>query len=188
MILLSRDDLERGLQLVVAELRDRGMSANVRIVGGAALALRYYDRESTYDIDIAVNLSESDLAEVAEAVAAEQGWSADWLNSAAAKFVPSYGRSVDWVTIHDEHGIVIQIAPPEALLAMKLRANRPGRDDYDIKVLMAICSLSTVDELEELFGEFYPADMLSERALKIIATIQAEGIGEPPPAPAPIRF
>src|SRR4051812_14920013 len=114
MTLFTRADLERGLRLVVAELRRRGMSANVRIVGGAAMALRYYDRESTQDVDIAVNLSDSDLADISATIARAQGWSADWLNSAAAKFVPAYGRPVEWITIHDDDGIVIQIAPPEA--------------------------------------------------------------------------
>lgn len=38
------------------------------------------------------------------------------------------GREVEWEAIFDEDGIVIEVAAKEALLAMKLRANRPGRD------------------------------------------------------------
>lgn len=41
-------------------------------------------------------------------------------------------------------------ASTEALLAMKLRANRPGRDDTDIATLMVICDIRTVDAAEEL--------------------------------------
>ena len=150
------------------------------------MAIRYYDRESTHDIDVAVNLSDEHLLEISAAIAAQEGWSPDWLNAAAAKFIPSYGRSVEWVTIYNDQGIVIQVAPPEAMLAMKLRANRPGRDDDDIKVLMAICGLSSVDQLEQLFEGFYPADILSERAVKIVTAIRAEGLGVVPAAPDPI--
>ena len=184
MSLFTRGDLELGLRLVVAELRRRGRPARLRIVGGAALALRYFERETTQDIDVAVDLSDEELAEISLSVAHAQGWNTDWLNRAAEKFVPSYGRSVDWITIYDADSVVIQIAPPEVLLAMKLRANRPGRDDDDIKKLMAICRLTTLDDLEDLFAQFYPGDALSDRAIRMVEFILDAGLdAAPPPTP-----
>ncbi len=78
MTLFSRSDLERGLRLVVAELQQRGRAAHVRIVGGAAMALRYYDRESTQDIDVAVSVSDAELKDIATRIATSQGWNPDW--------------------------------------------------------------------------------------------------------------
>ena len=51
MTLFDRDDLDFGLRQLVARLRSSGARSGLRIVGGAALALRYFDRESTVDID-----------------------------------------------------------------------------------------------------------------------------------------
>ena len=48
---LDRDDLIRGINAVIAKLRAAGEPAGIRIVGGAALALRYFDRRTTSDVD-----------------------------------------------------------------------------------------------------------------------------------------
>jgi len=52
---LERDDLIDGLREIVAELRANGEHVGIRIVGGAALSLRYFDRASTVDIDAAIH-------------------------------------------------------------------------------------------------------------------------------------
>ena len=51
MALFDRDLLEEGLRQLVTRLRESGTRSGIRIVGGAALALRYFERESTVDID-----------------------------------------------------------------------------------------------------------------------------------------
>ena len=43
-----------------------------------------------------------------------------------------------WDPIYDHDNIVIQIASKEALLAIMLRANRPGRDTSDIRLLLRL--------------------------------------------------
>lgn len=49
---LDRGDIIIGLRELVAELRDAGEVAGIRLVGGAALALRYFDRGTTQDLDV----------------------------------------------------------------------------------------------------------------------------------------
>lgn len=39
---------------------------------------------------------------------------------------------------------------------MKLRANRPGRDTRDIRMLLSLCEVTTLDEAEGFYEEFYP--------------------------------
>jgi hypothetical protein len=51
MTLFDRDLLEEGLRQLVAQLRGSGTRSGIRIVGGAALALRYFERESTVDVE-----------------------------------------------------------------------------------------------------------------------------------------
>lgn len=49
--LLDREDIIDGLGDLIAELRTAGEEAGIRLVGGAALALRYIDRGTTQDLD-----------------------------------------------------------------------------------------------------------------------------------------
>jgi hypothetical protein len=177
----SRDDLERYLGLLVDELRGLGANTSVRIVGGAALALRYFERATTTDIDAMTIGDDELLGEAVRRVAEGNGLPGNWLNEEARKYVPVWGRMIDWETVFDRDGVVVQIAPVDALLAMKLRANRPGRDDKDIARLVAIAGVSGVREAEELFESFYPGDSLSDRALRMLE----RALEMPPPAMSP---
>jgi hypothetical protein len=181
---LGRDAIILGLRDLVAELRDAGEVAGIRLVGGAALALRYFDRGTTQDLDVLhVNPgSDESVAAAAERIAHRRGWDAKWLNFEVTKAdaLPTLGRAVEWETIHDADGIVIEVASKEAMLAMKLRANRPGRDTRDIRLLLALCGVHTLEDAGELYEQFYPGDVLTPRAEKIVNAILD---GEPTAAP-----
>jgi hypothetical protein len=189
---LDRDAIIAGLRDLVSELRAAGEIAGIRLVGGAALALRYFDRGTTQDLD-ALHVhpgSDESVAVAAERVANRHGWDAHWLSFEVtnAGAIPTLGRAVEWETIFDRDGIVIQVASKEAMLAMKLRANRPGRDTRDIRLLLALCEIRTLEEAEELYEEFYPGDLLTERAERMVTAVLA---GEPtpvPPSPGPIEI
>ncbi|MGN6272051.1 MAG: hypothetical protein ACTHMQ_03070 [Protaetiibacter sp.] len=79
-------------------------------------------------------------------LASRHDWDASWLNFEVtrADALPTLGRAVEWDTIYDQAGITIQVASKEALLAMKLRANRPGRDTRDTRFLLALCDVKTL--------------------------------------------
>jgi hypothetical protein len=124
---LNRDELIAGLAALIERLRHAGQPAGIRIVGGAALSLRYFDRRATSDIDARIEPADEVLA-IAARIADENGWSHDWLNMSATMFIPTVGADSGWEVIYAEDGIVIEIASPGALLAMKLNASRPTRD------------------------------------------------------------
>ena len=184
---LDRDDIIAGLRELVGELRSDGEVAGIRLVGGAALALRYFDRGVTQDLDALHVRPGSDVAVAAAAakVAQRHDWDALWLNFEVtrADALPTLGRAVEWETIYDQERITIQVASKEALLAMKLRANRPGRDTRDIRLLLGLCGMKTLAEAEALYEEFYPGDSLSDRAIEMVTTILANGPIEAPEAP-----
>jgi hypothetical protein len=122
-------------------------------------------------------------------VAQSRGWDPGWLNFDVEKAdaLPTFGRRpVEWETIYDHDGIVIQVAAKEAMLAMKLRANRPGRDTNDIRQLLRLCDVTTLDEAEELYEDFYPGDALSDRAVKMFVAILEGGLPDEVPSPGPI--
>lgn len=189
---LNRDDIITGLRELIAELREAGEDAGIRLVGGAALALRYFDRGVTQDLD-AIHVrpgNDEAVAAAAARVARRHDWDSAWFNFAAtrADALPILGRAVEWETLYSRDGISIQVASKEALLAMKLRANRPGRDTRDIRLLMALCEIVTLQEAEDFYEEFYPGDGLTSRAVSIVTAILDDGTNEVPPSPGDIIF
>ena len=124
---LDRDDIIGGLRELVAELRAAGELAGIRLVGGAALALRYVDRGVTQDLDSLHANPGSDEAVVAAAaiVAERRGWDAGWINFEVTRVdaVPSLGRQVVWETIYSEGGIVIEVA--DAVVSAILAEGEP---------------------------------------------------------------
>jgi len=186
-MLFDRDDLIDGLRALVAELRADGAPTGIRLVGGGALALRYFERRTTVDID-AVQLTVGDEAAVlaaAERVAEPRNWQRDWFNFKASPLVPWWGREIVWQMIHVDDLVTIEVASVESLLAMKLKAGRPGRDTDDIRQLLAICGIDSVEAADQLFEEFFPGDALSDRVWAMVTAILAGGRLSPPPTPAP---
>lgn len=189
---LDRDDIITGLRELIAELRAADQVAGIRLVGGAALALRYFDRGTTQDLD-SLHVrpgSDEEVAAAAERVAQRHDWNPAWLNFEVTKAdaLPTLGRDVEWETIYDQDGILIQVASKEVLLAMKLRANRPGRDTGDIRRLLGLCRVDTLEACEDFYEEFYPGDNLAPRAVSIVTAILAEGPLDVPESPRPVAL
>ena len=189
---LGRDDIITGLRELIAELRAADQVAGIRLVGGAALALRYFDRGTTQDLDSLHVRPGSDeaVAAAAERVARRHDWDPAWLNFEVTKAdaLPTLGRAVEWESIYGQDGIFIQVASKEALLAMKLRANRPGRDTRDIRLLLGLCQVTTLEDAEDFYAEFYPGDGLTTRAMGIVTSILADGPIPAPEPPGPIAI
>jgi hypothetical protein len=189
---LDRDDIITGLRELIVELRAADQVAGIRLVGGAALALRYFDRGTTQDLD-SLHVrpgSDAEVAAAAARVARRHDWDPAWLNFEVtrADALPTLGREVEWETIHDQDGVLIQVASQEALLAMKLRANRPGRDTRDIRLLLGLCGIGTLEACEDFYETFYPGDGLAPRAVTILTAILAEGPPQAPESPPPVVF
>lgn len=180
---LTRPDLVEALHELIHELRAHSHTGEIRIVGGAALALSHFERDVTQDIDVlnARGGSNEAVAEAARAVAERLNLTEDWLNFEVTKgdAFPTLGREVEWHTIYTSADIAIHVAAAEALLAMKLRANRPGRDVPDIRALLFVCGIAHIDSATQLYESFYPGDVLPDRAIHILTSIFAEGAQAP---------
>jgi hypothetical protein len=183
--MFDRDDLESALRELAALLLERGTTGDMQVFGGAALSLGFFDRGTTADIDARFRF-DVDITDLLELIADRRGWEGDWLNDAGKGFLPLYGREVAWRTIFDRDGVTIRLASAEALLAMKLNANRPGRDDEDIAQLLVICGVDSLVGAEEVFEAYYRGDCLTERAMRMVRGILESGLParvEIPPAP-----
>ena len=130
----------------------------IRVGGGAAISLLDPGRRATSDID-AVFIGAGDAADVVAMMAAEHDLPADWFNSAVAMGIPFVGPD-DWVEVHRNENVVVEIGSTAMLLAMKLRSSR-ARDNDDIGFLLAACGVRTVANAQEIYERYHRQEVMS---------------------------
>lgn len=171
----TREDIIDGLRELIRELRVRGHAGNLQIVGGAAIALTIdSQRVATQDIDGPLMPVET-VRSAARAVAVAHEWHEDWINDAAAQFLPNgFGQKrPQWITVYQDDLVAIQVASAETLLAMKLHAaqKRLVRDADDVYILLRATGIGTVEDAEELYGAFYPGDQFNMKLVSLLEHI-----------------
>jgi hypothetical protein len=151
---MNRDEIVAALTALAAELQRRGASADMYVVGGAAIALAFDERRATRDID-AVFEPKSVVYEAASSVAEQRGLSPGWLNDAVKGFLA--GDDPEATPVLDLPGLRCLTASPRILLALKVLAHRVGEDEDDLRLLAAELGLERADEVlavaEETFGD-----------------------------------
>ena len=167
MATFEKDDLEAALNQLIELLVERKIPATIRLVGGAALSLAYFDRSATVDVDAVLHPAEP-IKQAAAAIAARNGWPDDWLNDRAVAFLSHYDTADDWRILRELDGVTVFVASAELLLAMKLLAARGPRDYTDLDELLVICGVSTLAEAETIFERYYPDEILKPRAMRYL--------------------
>jgi hypothetical protein len=148
---------------------------HLRLVGGAALTLHGFDRGVTCDID-AVRFAHDradELTSAAGRVASQEKWPAKWFNFdvSRADAIPALGKLVEWQPFEQIGLLEIELADISSLLAMKLRAGRPGRDTRDIELLIEACEIDAVRDAIDLYAEYFPGDEPSSRTIQLVEYI-----------------
>jgi predicted nucleotidyltransferase len=169
---LDREAIERILTRLAERLDRRGVTADLYIFGGAAIALAFDARRATRDID-ALFVPHGVVLDEARAVADEFGLPHWWLNEQASAYVAP-GVDVDAPRVFDRPGLRVAIASPVRLLAMKVMAARP-RDEQDIRLLAEHLRLTTANELLTLTAEVFPDERVPDRAKLLIEDLMADG-------------
>lgn len=178
--MFDRQALIELLGELIERISADGGPVRISIVGGAALALGHFHRELTIDIDAMLHPSEA-VRSIAASIALEHGLPTGWLNANAAGFLPPAVE--EWETVLERDGILIELASAGMLLAMKLNASRPGRDERDIATLLSMLGVDSLEAAEEHFEYFYRGEALPDRAILMVASILRSGL---PAAPAPL--
>src|SRR5271167_3935900 len=150
---LGREDIRSLLDDLSAELAARGARAELFLVGGAALAVAYDATRATRDLD-AVFVPTGIVRQAAAAVAEHRGLTEDWLNDAVKGFLP--GPDPDAQRFYSSDSLIVDVASPRYLLAMKLFAARAEIDADDIILLYRQLGFTTVDEGRDLVEQAYP--------------------------------
>lgn len=103
--LLDTARLRALLEELAERLADQGVEVKVYVVGGAALALSYYEegeRRLTNDVDASFTPADV-VARVADTLADEHGLHHGWLSGRASQFYPATGLPEGAVIIRREH-------------------------------------------------------------------------------------
>lgn len=151
---MDRDQIDRLLRELATELAAVEVRGELLLVGGAAMALAYSSRRATEDLD-AMFEPKLVIYEAAARISERHNLPPDWLNDAVKAFVP--GDDPNALVYLDEPGLVVRVASPRFVLAMKLLASRVERDEDDIRVLLRLSSIATTEEAMQLVADFYPA-------------------------------
>lgn len=159
----------RGLFQELSERLDAdGVRAQLFVVGGAAMALAYDQGRLTRDVD-ALFVPAPEVRQAAEAISAAHGLEPDWLNDAAKGFLP--GQDEHPATVFESESLLVQVASPEYLLAMKLHASRDERDLDDAATLFGRLGYTTAEQGINLLTNTYPVGRLLPRHRYIVQDV-----------------
>jgi Nucleotidyltransferase of unknown function (DUF6036) len=173
-MLFSKDDIQDALRSLTKELVQSDVEITIQVVGGAAVALQVEREAATGDIDAMFRRS-SQIFDAIKRVGDERGWPDTWLNDAVNMYASHHDSADDWDIQTSESGVVILVARPELLLAMKLAAGRGRRDSTDIDLLLDACEISSIEEAAALFDRYYPADVIATKAMAQLKDRYATG-------------
>lgn len=151
---MDRSEIVGALTALASELEQRGISGEMYVVGGAAIALAFDERRATRDID-AIFEPKSKIYEVAAAVAEQRGLPPGWLNDAVKGFLER--DDPDAAPILDLPGLRCFAASPRMLLALKVLAHRIGEDEDDLRLLARTLDLRSAEEVLAVAEDVYGA-------------------------------
>jgi Nucleotidyltransferase of unknown function (DUF6036) len=151
---MDRGEIVGALTALAAELEQRGISAEMYVVGGAAIALAYNERRATRDID-AVFEPKKAVYEAAAKVGEQLELPPGWLNDAVKGFLEGDDPAAS--PILDLPGLRCLAASPETLLALKVLAHRVGEDEADLRLLARELGLENAEQVlaiaERTYGD-----------------------------------
>jgi hypothetical protein len=117
-------------------------------------------------------LPQSDAVRRAAAEVAErEGLEPDWLNDAVKGYLP--GPDPQAVRYFEAPGLLVDVASPEYLLAMKLFASRVETDADDIALLYRAVGFHTVGEGLALVERSYPGRPIAPKVQFLLEEIVA---------------
>ncbi len=172
----DRESLHAALDELAHRLDAEGLAVTIHVVGGGAVMLSVRpDRGGTKDVDAWINAdaaTKSALRRQIEQMAAENGWTSDWVNENAKNFIPEAvsGHQRDWAPYLQVGDVIIMLARADVLLAMKLRAGRPLKDLPDLPALAAAAEVTTVEHAISVYEGHFPDHAMRASALNWIET------------------
>jgi len=155
-VALTKDQIEKYLREVGAELEKRGLVGELLIVGGAFMALVLRARKTTKDVDAVVASDPKPMREAVARVAQRHALPADWLNDAAKAFIYRQPPTHLWA---EYPGLRVYVPGTDYVFAMKADAARP-EDRKDLLTLRDELGLRDAEAAMRIVERYVPANRL----------------------------
>lgn len=109
VVTFDRDDIVAALDELVDHLTAAKASSHIRIVGGAAIAIRFGRHVTTTDID-ALYRADPVVEEAARMIARKHGWPQTWLNDKVKMWASHFDGPNDWADFEVRDDVTISVA------------------------------------------------------------------------------
>jgi hypothetical protein len=177
MSTLSKADIIAALSSLDEELKQRSVTGELCVFGGAVMVLVFDARESTRDVD-AIFVPKTALREAAAAVAEARDLPESWLNDGVKGFVSEEGEVTE-EGMPQFRNLRLVRPTTEYLLAMKCLAARAGglEDHGDRDDVLTLCRhlrLSDAAEVLAIVARYYPETSVPAKTRYFVAELMEE--------------
>ncbi|MEO1062431.1 MAG: DUF6036 family nucleotidyltransferase [Actinomycetota bacterium] len=172
---LDRTALVALFDALAAKCEQRGVRAELFVVGGAAMALAYSTTRATKDLDAVFEPKEI-VYQLASEVAAESTLDlpGDWLNDGVKSFLPGPDPSAS--VAYERPGLTVRVASPRYLFTLKSLAAREA-DEEDLLVLFRECGYGSASEALEDVAVAYPAQPIRPATQYLVEEVAGAVLG-----------
>lgn len=158
---LDRELLHRAFVLLDRELAGTGARAELKLAGGAVMALLYDTTRVTRDVDGVAMEGHGPLMEAARRVAAELHLPAGWLDEGVSAYLSQ--RPDRAVPVFDGAALSVHAVSLRHMIALKAR-RAWAQDLADLQVLTAKAGIAEAQEVLAVVEDLFPDDPISDRA------------------------
>lgn len=166
---LTKAELLNALSVLDAELAALGLHATLRVVGGAAIALKYDESRSTADVD-SVFGNYRQVRTAIEKTAEKLNLPSDWVNSQVHDLGLPFAADLEPDILEIGANLTVELASAEFLLFSKVVSTRQADQDFDDAVVLArYLDLQTTQDIEQAVKRFGSVDGSVELFIEEIA-------------------
>jgi hypothetical protein len=165
------------MKLLSQELEKQELKGEILIVGGSAMVIAFKARISTKDID-AIFEPKAKIYEISKEIAKNQDLPEDWLNDAVKGFMSEKAECDNFL---DLPALKVYIPIPGYIFAMKaisMRIMPESSDIDDLRLLIRILKIKTVEEGIDIVKKYYPEKLIPQRTYYALDELINTALGD----------
>jgi len=171
---MNKLELDKGLSRLGQILRERRVTGEIAVFGGAAIVLGFDFRTATQDVDAMITQGHGQVVKAQQEVGAELGLPPNWLNEQGTSYLSKHYDFKLFKTYPSEgqFGLRVLTATGRYLLAMRLLSLRQyGHDVEDIVQLARQLGCTTAENLLQVVKHYYPDEQVLPEKIAEIRSI-----------------
>jgi len=181
---MDREQIERAFTRLGQLLRERRVTGELAVFGGAVIVLGFDPQARTQDVDAMITQGHGQVIKAQEEVGAELGLPANWLNEQGTSYLSKQSDFSPFRTYPSEgqFGLRVLVASPRYALAMKVLSLRGyGHDAQDVMQLARQLGYTTAEDILQMASRYYPDEQIPPERVARIRDImrQADAPDEP---------